>query len=140
MNSRPEGTQDLNARPALLPERENYAASVPAVSPQANLRRASGAEDFDHTFNRLPRSVSHPIYRDYEKVSPLARQLLLKRRLVAPLFEHAILSPPKVTPMVTQLLKRREEYGAEIISALGRQLETEFRRGYKVAVYLPFWA
>jgi hypothetical protein len=45
MNSRPEGTQDLNAGPALLPERENYLASVPAVSPQANFRRASGAEE-----------------------------------------------------------------------------------------------
>jgi hypothetical protein len=45
MNSRPEGTQDLNARPALLPERENYATTLPAVSPQANFRRASGADE-----------------------------------------------------------------------------------------------
>jgi len=45
MISRPEGTQDLNACPALLPERESYAATVPAVSPQANFRRASGAEE-----------------------------------------------------------------------------------------------
>lgn len=45
MNSRPEGTQDLNASPALLPERESYAATIPAVSPQANIRRASGAEE-----------------------------------------------------------------------------------------------
>jgi hypothetical protein len=50
----------LNIRPALLPEREIHAVPVPAVSPQANFQRASGAEE------RSER-VLNPLISDFRK-------------------------------------------------------------------------
>jgi hypothetical protein len=45
--------------PALLPEREILAPAVPAVPPQANIRRASSAEDASiHTSKLTLRNIS----------------------------------------------------------------------------------
>jgi len=50
----PKGRRTRITRPALLPEREMLAPAVPAVPPQANIRRASGAEDASSHTSELP--------------------------------------------------------------------------------------
>jgi len=63
-DSRPEGRRTCIARPALLPEREILAPAFPAVPPQANIRRASSAEDASSHTSKLPlRNISDAIDR-----------------------------------------------------------------------------
>jgi hypothetical protein len=54
-----KGRQTRITRPALLPEREILALAVPAVPPQANIRRASSAGDASSHTSKLPlRNIS----------------------------------------------------------------------------------
>jgi hypothetical protein len=55
-----KGRRTCITRLALLPEREILAPAVPAVPPQANIYRASSAEDASSHISKLPlRNLSY---------------------------------------------------------------------------------